>query len=184
MNIKGFDKFYWGFLFIMFDFKISGFDILPDVIGYLFLAAGFAALAQSSIHFKNGGHCNIPMIFLSLLSIYEPPAVSQGQVINFGPFGLLGIPIAIASIVFGLMTIYYLFMGIKDMAVRKERQDIFEEADRNWRQYLFLQLAVILVMVLVIIPPLAIAAVVVLLIISIVVMLEIMRFMRKCGEYL
>lgn len=35
MNESGFHKLYWGFLFILIDFRINGFDILPNVIGYI-----------------------------------------------------------------------------------------------------------------------------------------------------
>ena len=182
MNADGFGKLYWGFLFIMLDFRIQGVDILPDLIGYIFFAVGFSMLAANSLNFKKAENFNIPMIILSVFSIYEKPNQSGG--VQFGPFGLLGIPISIASLVLSLMVVYYLFMGIKDMAQMQGQLDIYEEADNRWKQFLYLQLAVLLAFVLIFIPPLAIVYIIVMLIISIVLTVIITQFMKKCGESL
>jgi len=182
MNINAFNKLYWGFLFIMVDFKLQGFDIFPDMIGYLFFAAGFSMLVLNSEYFKKAGRFNIGMILLSIFSIYEPPA--QGGGIQLGPLGLFGILIGILSMVLSLLVVYNLFMGIKEMSTVSGRADIYEESDTKWRQFLALQLAVLLSFVLIFIPPLAIIFIIVLLIISIILTIHIMRFMKICGESL
>lgn len=175
----GFSKLYWGFFFIMVDFKIQGIDILPDIIGYIMFAVGFSILAANNSYFKKAGNYNIPMIILSIFSIYEKPA--QGGGIQIGPFGLIGILFAIASLVLGLLLIYNLFMGIKDMAKNQEQMDIYEEADKMWNQYLFLLLAQILALVLMIIPALYF---IFMLITTIVITVNIMQFMKRCEEHL
>ncbi|HEY5586250.1 MAG TPA: hypothetical protein VIK78_17375 [Ruminiclostridium sp.] len=182
MNERGFSKLYWGFLFIMLDFKIQGVDILPDIIGYILFAVGLSMLAGNSMNFKKAGNFNIPMIIISIFSIYEKPA--QGGGIQFGPFGILGIPITIAILVLSLLVVYYIFMGIKDMAQIQGQSDIYEEADNRWRQFLLLQLAILPAFILIFIPPLAIIYIIVMLIVSIVMTIIIMQFMRKCGESL
>ena len=35
--VGAFRNFYWGFLLTMLDFRINGFDILPDILGISFL---------------------------------------------------------------------------------------------------------------------------------------------------
>lgn len=182
MNAGGFRKLYWGFLFIMLDFKLQGVDILPDIIGYIFFAVGFSMLATNSINFKKAGNFNIPMIIISVFYIYERPVQNEG--VQFGPFGLLGIPITIGILVLSLLVVYYLFMGIKDMAQVQEQSNIYEEANNRWKQFLYLQLAGLLAFVLIFIPPLAIVYIIVIFIISIVMTGIIMRFMKKCGECL
>lgn len=182
VNESGFNKFYWGFLFIMIDFRIQGFDILPDIIGYILFAAGFSILAANSESFRKAGNFNILMIILSVFSIYEKPV--QGGGIQFGPLGPLGIIIGIASLIIGLLVVYHLFMGIKDMAEEQSQMDISEEADKRWNQYLLLQLAAILAFILIFIPPLAILYIVAMLIVAIVITVAIMQFMKRCGESL
>lgn len=182
MNINAFNKFYWGFLFIMIDFRLQGFDILPDIVGYLFFAAGFSILASNSEYFKKAGRQNIGMILLSVFSIYEPPA--QGEGIQLGQLGVFGILIGILSIIFSLLVVYNLFMGIKEMSLGSGRTDIYDEADNKWRQFLALQVSSLLVLVLIFIPPLAVISIIVLLIVSVILTISIMRFMKVCGDSL
>lgn len=186
VNEDGFKKLFWGFLFIMIDFRIMGFDILPDVVGYIFFALGLTALISNSAYFSKARSVNIPMIILSLFSIYQRQAQNNGfsAQLFVGYSSILGIFFAIASIVLDLLTVYYIFMGIKDMADKCEQIEIFSEADRRWNQYLLLTIAIIFVFVLIFIPPLALIYVIGLLVANIVLAIKIMQFMNKCGKAL
>ena len=182
MNDKRFRKFYWGFFFILIDFKINGFDILPDVIGYILLAIGFRILALNSEYFLTAGKYNIPMIFLSIFSIYEQPAQESG--IQLGPFGWFGVLLSIAGLVLGLLVVYNLFQGIKNMAEKQQKADLFSEADQRWHQYLNLQLAALGAFLVVFIPPLALIYIIILLVVSIYLTYYIMKFMNRCDTEL
>lgn len=179
----GFNKFYWGFLFVMLDFRLNGFDILPDIIGYALFAAGFGMLAEESGFFVKARNYNVPMIILSLFSIYEQPAQGGGG-IQLGPLGWFGVVLGIVSIILGLMVVYNLFMGIKDMAARREQADIYDESHKMWNQFLILQLAGLFSFFLIIVPAIALVYIFTLLIFSVIITFMIMRFMKRCGEYL
>jgi len=181
MNQKGFTQLYWGFLFIMLDFRIQGFDILPDIVGYIFFALGFSILAANSEYFSKASKLNIPMIILSVFTIYEKPTQGSGININFSNSGTLGTLIGIISLILELLIIYYLFIGIKEMSENVHR-DIYEEADRRWRQYLMLQIAVMLGFIIVFIPLLNFLYIIGVLVASIILMSVIMGFMKRCGE--
>lgn len=174
----GIRKFYWGFLFIMLSFRIQGFDILPDIVGYLFLASGFRALSEESTFFSKAAKYNIPMIILSIFSIYQRPA--QGGGIDFGPMGLWSILFAIAGFIFNLLVVYNLFMGIREMAEKRGQYEIMEEAGNKWGQYKMLQIAVLFSFVLILIPPIAIVYFIVLFIISIILAVSILGFLKRC----
>ncbi|GIP32106.1 hypothetical protein [Paenibacillus sp. J2TS4] len=163
----------------MIDFRIQGFDILPDIIGYILFAVGFSTLAEQSSYFKKAGNLNIFMIFLSIFSIYEQPDTGGG--IHFNPMGMV---VGIVSLILGLVIVYYLFMGIKEMANRQEKTTIYEEAEKRWTQYLLLQVAAMVAFVMIIIPPLAIIYIVALFVFSIALTILIMRFMKRCEQYL
>ena len=179
---SGFRKLFWGFLFILIDFRISGFDILPNFIGYILFAVGFSILAKNSIYFVKASNYNIVMILLSLFSIYQYPA--QGSGIEFGPLGLFAIPVVIASVIFNLLVVYNLFNGIKDMAECSERGELYSEAETRWKQFLALQLTALIGFLLVFIPGVALVYIVVMFIFPIVVATLIMLFMTRCGERL
>lgn len=179
MITDGFNKFYWGFLFILFSFRIQGFDILPDVIGYILFAIGFHRLAEQSEYFVKIKTMNSIMILLSLFSIYERPAQDGG--IHINP---LGIVVGLASAVLLIVIVYHLMMGIKDMALERERPDIEQEASQKWTYFLVFQIATLCTFIMIFIPPLFVVAVVGLFIASIVLIVVLMRFMRLCGEQL
>lgn len=174
-----FNKFFWGFLFIMFDFRIQGFDILPDIIGYILFTMGFLTLAARSDHFAKGKTYNMIMAVLSIFSIYEQPAQGGGVHIN-----VTGTIVALVSIVMLLLIVYHLLMGIKEMAARQNQPGIAEEAEKKWTFFLIYQIASLFLYVLIFIPPLFIMGVIAMFIVTIILMVTLMLFMRSCGEQL
>lgn len=182
MNESGLNKLYWGFIFIMLSFRIQGFDILPDIVGYLFFASGFVELASSNTYFNIAAKYNISMIILSIFSIYQTPV--QGGGINLGPLGIFSIPIGIASFVLNLLVVYNLFMGIKNMAEKREEFDLVKESNERWNQYKILQIAVLFSYILIFIPPLAVVYIIVLFVISIILTIGILGFLKRCSESL
>lgn len=182
MNESGFNKLYWGFLFIMLSFRIQGFDILPNIVGYLFFAAGFSSLVSSSNYFSIAAKYNIPMIILSVFSIYQSPA--QGGGIQLGILGIFSIPIAIASFVLNLLVIYNLFMGIKDMAEKGEQFDLANESDEKWNQFKMLQIAALCSFIFIFIPLLGVLYIIGILVISIIITIGILGFIKRCNERL
>ncbi len=177
MITSGFGKLFWGFLFIMIDFRIQGVDILPDIVGFILFAVGFSALAEYSGFFKKAGKFNVFMIIVSVFYVYEQPA--QGGGIHINPLGFL---VGMVSLVLTLVVVYHLFEGIKEMVQTQEKMDLFNEAGTRWSQFLFLQLAAILMFILIFIPPLAILFIIILLVVSIIITVKIMGFMSRCGE--
>ncbi len=50
--ISGISKIAWGFVFILFHFKINSIDLLPDFIGYILVAIGIGSLSENLGHLK------------------------------------------------------------------------------------------------------------------------------------
>ena len=96
----------------MLNFRIQGFDILPDIVGYIFFAFGFAALASNSEHFKSF-QAEYSDDHIIHFSIYESPAQDSGINVNFDSANALGILIGIISLILDLLIVYHLFMGIR-----------------------------------------------------------------------
>ena len=164
-------------MFIMIDFRLQGIDILPDVIGYILFAVGFSTLAINSSHFKKAGNFNILMIIVSIFQIYEKPAQGSGIQIN-----TVGILVGLVSLIVGLVVVYHLFQGIKEIAARQQKMEIFEEAEKRWHHYFILQLAALFAFIFVIFPPLMIVYLITVLVFVLIITYKIMIFMKICGE--
>lgn len=171
-------KFKLGFFFIMIGFRIQGFDIFPDIIGYIFFAVAFYHLRDSSCHFVKAFKYNIPLIFISLFSIYQEPAQQEG--IRISPWGWLGIIISVISFVLNLMTIYNLFMGIKELEENFDAFDLADESQIRWRHYSTLQIAMLLSFLLILIPVIAFLYIIVVLIVAIWVLIGIINYLQRC----
>ncbi|MGI6084312.1 MAG: hypothetical protein ACOYIF_02560 [Acetivibrionales bacterium] len=176
------EKFKWGFFFIMLGIRIQGFDILPDIIGYLFFAFGLNSLRPISKFFVKASWFNLPMIFLSIFSIYQAPAHEEG--IRLGPLGGIGIIISIASFVLNLLTIYNLFMGIKELEESRQNLILASESERMWNNYLLLEIAVLFSLIAIVIPIIGIFYIFIIIIAAIVVLIRIIRFLNECIDSL
>lgn len=173
-----FRSFYWGFLLTMLDFRINGFDILPDILGFIFFAIGINALLAESEHFQQAQKFNLVMILLSIFSFYEPQAEP-----GFRSY-LFVILISIVSIIATWFLVYHLFMGISEMATYAGQADLAEEAERRWEQYRLLLIATLVTLFLVIMPPLAVLAILGLLFANIILVIRILGFLKQCTERL
>lgn len=182
MNETGLKRLFWGFLFILLNFKIGGFDIFPDIVGYLFLAFGLSALAENSYYFTKASKLNIPLMILSLFTIYERPV--QAGTASLGLLGWLSLPLAIVMFIINLMMVYNVFLGISDMASKHGQHELSMESDKMWRQYVGLQVAFLVTFVLIFIPPLAFIYLIGLFIAAIVITINILGFLKRCSENL
>ncbi len=173
----GLEKLCWGFLFIMVSIRIQGFDILPDIVGYLLFASGFRHLSPHSGYFKKASIFNIIMIFLSLFSIYQFQV--QGGGIQIGPLGIL---LSIVYFILNLLVIYNLFNGIREIEESQDQPELAFEADRKWNSYLLLQLANAVAFFLVFIPAIAFIYILIMLVVNIAILIGIMGYIRKCRD--
>lgn len=58
--MTGYSKLFWGFLILLLDFRINGFDIIPDLIGYLFISNGLGMLNTWNPHFEQAKKFALP----------------------------------------------------------------------------------------------------------------------------
>jgi len=141
-EVMVFKKLFWGFIFL-FDFRINGFDILPDIIGYILFFQGLSILASRNIYFEKAKRLSFPLIFLSIFSIYENTTPLAEFSINNSTslLMLLGLVITILH----LFMVYNICMGIADEARLFEKPDLEDKAMMRWTFYLVINIAVIFV---------------------------------------
>ena len=183
MMEKVFGKLFWGFLLIMFDFRLQGIDLLPDVIGYILMAGGLKLVLEESASFAAARKLVLPLGILSLGNLYEPPA-EPGVFMNLGPFGAFGIFLGIVYILLNIKMVFHLFQGIIEVAKKQANTDLAQEAHERWKQYLALQIAVLSAMLLFMLPGLGMLIFILVWIASIVVMIGILNTMKRCGREL
>ena len=66
---RSFTWIFWGLLFSCLDLKINGFDLLVDLLGYVFVAIGCYGLPRQSPRFRLAGHLAVVMAFLEVVAM-------------------------------------------------------------------------------------------------------------------
>lgn len=119
----------WGLLIILLDFRIQGFDILPDVIGFVLLIAGLHRLKTDNEYFRigyvgawvlAGAAC---MQFLMMLG--QPAAQGLAQPAGMDP---MNVGLQIVSIICQLVLVYGICKGIEARALRLKQTALQQSA--------------------------------------------------------
>lgn len=138
-------KLFWGFIFL-FDFRIAGIDIMPDMIGFILFFQGLTMLEERNGYFGKAKRFAFPMIFISILDIYQVTVpINQLGNISIGVFGILfGLITAIISMVM----VYNICFGIIDEARLINDFDLESKALSRWKLYVISNVLIMVGMVL------------------------------------
>ena len=106
----GFRTIIVGLIFLI-DIEVCGFDLLPDISGYILLFIGFSRLIDENINFEKGQKFIIPLVFLSIYQLINFPSS------YFDNNTMLYMLIVVNIIIFilGSITVYYLCKGISEL---------------------------------------------------------------------
>ncbi len=177
--MTGFDKMFWGLLFF-FNFRIQGFDLLPNFVGYLFFYAGLQDLINKESYFATAKKFTIPLAVLSFFQFYQP---QNHPGILFQSFNGFGILISIAVTILDLLMMYYVTTGIAELAHNHGQYGLAQTAKKRWQLYAFTLFAGIFTMLFtLIVPPLAIVLIIGLFILTIVVLILMMLLMKESNH--
>ncbi|MBN2558373.1 MAG: hypothetical protein JXB33_06455 [Clostridia bacterium] len=168
-NGMSYRKLFWGFIFL-FDFRIGGFDILPDFIGFIFIYIGLKALAGKDAEFKRAGSLALPLIFMSVLDVYQAPSTQAS---------LLGIIFGLALTLLIILMVRGICMGIRNEAAKAGNDGLASKATNRWGLFLAVNILLILFTVVPVLAAVLFIPFFILSIISYVLMVSLM----KSAEY-
>lgn len=175
----GFNLLFWGFLF-QFDFRINGFDILPDFIGYFFIYLGLVKLENSSSFFRSAKKMAFPLIFLSMPGLIEVKL--QG---SFSLWMLIAVLVGIVVVIMDLIMVFNIFQGIGEMARSRNHTELFYKSGRRWGLYLVMTvLSCLGVFMAWLFNPIAVVLVIPFFIFSLIVFVLILAFIKEAERAL
>jgi len=148
--LSGFGSIFWGFIF-MFDIRIQGLDILPNFIGYLLMYSGLGKLSPYSSEFGHAKKYSIPLVVLSLFSLFQVQIpIGQG---TMNPLSLGLFAVGIITTVLDLLLVYHLCLGIIDLAKDQSKHALQDLAHTRWRAYFLYKIIFIIFFALSVIAP-------------------------------
>lgn len=138
-----------GYLFL-FDLRIRGFDILPDVLGYLLITLGLSRLSKINDHFARAARVAPIAALISLTELYQPVASGSGVLTLAGPSFKtpVGTVLTIAGILLiglNLLMTWHLIAGVIQLATREKEEVITERGANLWPEYRALHIMMMVV---------------------------------------
>ncbi len=131
MTALRFNQIFWGLILVILDLEINGFDVLPDVVGYILVAIGSGGLKDISPKFRLAGALSWSLLFLSLLGFVV--ASNFATALHF------------VHLAVNCTMMWNLLGGVMAFCDAHGRQDLTELASRRRVMYVILIVSVRLV---------------------------------------
>jgi hypothetical protein len=130
----------WAAFIFFFDVRIMGFDVLPDVVGYVLMVIGLKRLASLNKHFATAARIAPIVALVSLADFYQPPA-KGASILAFGapsfttPLGALLTVAGIVLVALNLFLVYHIITGIVELARPRRDDEVIERANSLLGEY-------------------------------------------------
>lgn len=197
-DMDGLKLAFWGMLFTVINFRIQGFDIVPDFIGYIMVAIGLSRIEQYEETFSVAKKIAYIMTVLSLINIYQAPAQSTvnefGMMENttnsvnfsagiFGAIPWLATVFLLIGTAASLAFFYYMCIGMKSLLSKVGDMELAEKCDARWKLILASEIGLIVSMLLVIlILPLGFALALIFGVLSLIALILFLILMYKAYD--
>ena len=167
-DVEGLRLVFWGLILTVINIRIMGFDIVPDIIGYIMVVIGLGQIEHYEASFADAKKAAYVLAVLSIVNIYQAPVqntVIQGggamttTNINYsaGIFGsnpILSMILMVLGTAANLYFAYCLCMGLKNLLLQVGDTGLAEICDGRWKLILVAQigLAVIIMLAMIQLP--------------------------------
>lgn len=162
-DMSGLKLTFWGLLFTVINIRIQGFDIVPDVIGYLLVIAGLGKIQAYEEMFSTAKKFAYLLVLLSLINVYQAPAQSTQDITDvmqttpdtvtfsagvFGNSPWLAFIFMITGVVSSLWFDYFMCMGMKSLLTRIGDHTLAGICDDRWRLILVSEIGLMAAMLI------------------------------------
>jgi len=132
---RGFRRIFWGLVFVVLDFRIDDFDLLPDFIGFAIIASGLGLLVPLSLRFHTARIMAMFLVVFSLATLIRFTG-GTGSGTPFGGWFYFQLIVDVIDITM----IWQLCSGIIDLARERDLEDLALRANTRRALYVGLQL--------------------------------------------
>lgn len=139
MYAVGYNKLFWGMMFIVFNINLGPINILPNFIGYMLIYAGVNILSSQQKIYEKG---KIPAIILIVLTLKDIWHNESANILadQFNRFGLITMVIGAVVIVINLYLIYIICKGIYELCSLRGLNELMRSTIGSWKAYFVVDL--------------------------------------------
>jgi len=128
----------WGLVFELIDIRIGYFDVLPDFVGYILIAAGLHALGGLHAGFRRARWVAVLMIALTLPHVLMESTVTMTNMAAL-PLGMHAYVQLLLAL--HVLMAYWIFGGLRDMAHQAADRDMEDAAATRMYFYMGINFA-------------------------------------------
>lgn len=154
-NMRGLQLVFWGLIFTAINIRIQGFDIVPDVIGYIMVIVGLGRIETYEEKFLSAKKMAYILAILSLINIVQKQSswdswdswgtesstritqtTSNNVIFSAGVFGAVPWLATLLMIIGMLASIYFFYfmcMGIKNLLIVVGDHTLAGICDDRWK---------------------------------------------------
>ena|GEM_PF-3301194 len=130
----------WGYVFMLLDFRINSFDLLPDWLGLLFIAYGCAKAAEVSgvKEFWTAQKAAALYFLYTIIAFFIQMNYSASPIIQAGErpeYNVTMLLVLIGQLIH-LLLVYGLCSSIHAYAIKQEQPGLQNSASARWKVYL------------------------------------------------
>ena len=123
-----------GLIFLLISIRLQGIDILPDIIGYIIMAAALAKLECQHKLFGRAKVCSFILMPFSLLSLHKGSYNSVE--FSLSSTSIIILAVSLLMWIVDLVMAYYIFQAIIYLA-EEQRSILAQSADFRCKVYIF-----------------------------------------------
>ncbi len=144
MYSEKYNKLFWGLVITLFDFRIMGFNILPDLIGYIII---ISALLSLQSHHKGYGKAKMFAIVLLVLSVTDIYQIDDNILNGFtvNTTTIIFMIISSITVILDILMVYFIINTILELALSSNFDELYETAQFRWKAYLIINSIFLLV---------------------------------------
>lgn len=132
LNLHGLGLIFGGFIFILLDFRVGGFDLIPNFIGYLLIFSGLKDLAEYDTYFEMARPFAAVSAAFGLFDIYQ---VNIKDAPNW--FIYSSLISGTVLLIIHLLLYYYIIFGIRRLAAGLDVKELDRKGESVWKAQLF-----------------------------------------------
>jgi len=152
-DMSGLRLAFFGLLLTVINIRIQGFDIVPDIIGYIMVIVGLGRIEHYEANFTAAKKISYVLAVLALVNIYQAPAqntinqggtmVSSNVSFNAGVFGsspVIALLLMLMGMAANLYFAYCMCMGMKNLLNQVGDTVLSEICEQRWKLILAAQI--------------------------------------------
>ncbi len=144
---SGYNRLLWGFLLVILDLRIMGFDLLIDAVGYFIVVSGLKILSAQSESFRKA------QVFAVILGILSIPSMIDFAATFPLEQGILPTNLFIGSLFYSsilgflhIVLAFYIFRGMMEMVTQANLHGMPERVQGRARFYIYSSIIILAIM--------------------------------------